>query len=113
MAPGASSLAVPLGLLAAASSVLAAPPNQVIDARHPMITHAPSLKQRELAERAFDPASYINSVVSGLGSDVSSFVASGVPQYFQNLPTGSQVQSSLGISDSDLAAKPTQVLNVP
>lgn len=37
----------------------------------------------------------------------------GIPNYFQNFPTGSQVLSSLGQSDGDLAAKPTQVLNIP
>lgn len=89
-----------------------------IPAPHPMITPAPVLSPRDrqaLAERDFasNAESYVNSILTGFGGDVSSFVASGVPQFFQGLPTGTQVQSSLGISDSDLAAKPTQVLNVP
>jgi phosphatidate phosphatase APP1 len=37
----------------------------------------------------------------------------GIPGWFEGLPTGTQVMSSLGIHDSDLAAKPTEVLNVP
>ncbi|KXL47803.1 MAG: hypothetical protein FE78DRAFT_97769 [Acidomyces sp. 'richmondensis'] len=54
----------------------------------------------------------INSVLSGLGSDVPSFVASGIPNFFQGFPTGSAVESSLGIDGSTLAAVPTQVLNI-
>ena len=92
-------------------SVLAVP------APHPMITPAPVLNPRysgALAERQLDSiGSYIDSVLTGIGSDISSFVASGVPEYFAGLPTGTQVMSSLGISDSDLAATPTQVLNIP
>jgi hypothetical protein len=74
---------------------------------HPMITPAP------VRPRDSDPSSYIASVISHIGSDVSSYVASGVPQFFQDFPTGDSVESSLSISDSDLAAKPTQVLNLP
>ncbi|KAI0512904.1 hypothetical protein F5B22DRAFT_648255 [Xylaria bambusicola] len=88
---------------------------QVIGAAHPLITPAPSLEDRDqaLARRDFDPASYLDSVFSGLGSDVSSFIASGVPQFFQNLPVGDRVEEELGIDDDDLKATPTQVLNVP
>lgn len=87
-------------------------------APHPMVTPAPALSPRyrqAVAERDLisDADSYVHSVLTGFGSDISSYVASGVPQFFQGLPTGTQVQSSLGISDSDLAALPTQVLNVP
>jgi hypothetical protein len=87
-------------------------------APHPMITPAPALSPRYrqvLAERDIfsDADSYVHSIITGFGSDVSSYIASGVPQFFQDLPTGTQVQSSLGISDADLAALPTQVLNVP
>jgi hypothetical protein len=38
---------------------------------------------------------------------------SGIPSWFESLPTGTQVLSSLGIDDGDLAAKPTEVLNLP
>lgn len=92
-------------------SVLAVP------APHPMITPAPALAPRDpgvVAERQLDSiGSYIGSVISDIGGGVSSFVADGVPQFFAGLPTGSQVQKSLGISNSDLAATPTQVLNIP
>jgi hypothetical protein len=37
----------------------------------------------------------------------------GVPNFFQGFPTGTDVQSSLGVNDSSLATLPTQVLNLP
>ncbi|KAI0181703.1 hypothetical protein GGR52DRAFT_51972 [Hypoxylon sp. FL1284] len=89
-----------------ARTVTALPP-------HPMITPAPDLENRAVVARDLDPGSYINSIIGGLGSHVSSYIASGVPQFFQDFPTGGAVESSLGISDSDLAATPTQVLNLP
>ncbi|KAI9753980.1 MAG: hypothetical protein M4579_004910 [Chaenotheca gracillima] len=55
----------------------------------------------------------IHSVLGSLGSNLPSWVASGVPQFFQDLPSGSAVQSSLGIDSSQLAALPTNVLNIP
>ncbi|KAF2631841.1 hypothetical protein BU25DRAFT_418580 [Macroventuria anomochaeta] len=50
---------------------------------------------------------------SVLGTDLPSFFTDGIPGWFENLPTGTDVMSSLGIGDDDLAAIPTQVLNVP
>jgi hypothetical protein len=55
----------------------------------------------------------IKSVLGSLGSNIPSYVASGVANFFQNFPSGTAVQSSLGLNDSQLAAIPTQVLNVP
>lgn len=55
----------------------------------------------------------IDSVLSGLGSDIPSYVASGVPNFFQGFPSGDAVASSLGIGSSELAALPTNVLNLP
>lgn len=81
-------------------------------APEPMITPAPIFTPRDL-ERRVDVGSYLGSVFSSLGSDVSSFVASGVPQFFNDLPTGTAVLSSLGIATSDLAASPTQALLIP
>ncbi|KZL82691.1 hypothetical protein CI238_07323 [Colletotrichum incanum] len=96
---------LPLALLQA---VLAAP----ADPAHPMITPPPTRVKRT-PDITDDIGSYVNSVIGGLGSDVSSFVLSGIPQYFQGFPTGTQVLSSLGINDGDLAAQPTQALNIP
>ncbi|KAI0401521.1 hypothetical protein F4802DRAFT_425158 [Xylaria palmicola] len=88
---------------------------QVLGAAHPAITPAPSPEARDeaLARRDFDPGSYVNSVLSGLGSDVSSYIASGVPQFFQDFPIGEGVQKALDIDDEDLRAVPTQALNLP
>lgn len=55
----------------------------------------------------------IDSILSGLGSGVPSYIASGVAPFFQNFPTGDSVVSSLGLDDSQLAALPTQALNLP
>jgi hypothetical protein len=55
----------------------------------------------------------LHSLGSILGTDLPSYVISGIPNYFQDFPTGDQVKSSLGINDDDLQATPTHVLNVP
>ncbi|KAF2102230.1 hypothetical protein NA57DRAFT_35607 [Rhizodiscina lignyota] len=86
----------------------------------PQITPPPSLVQRD-PTRTYkhrrdilsDLDNDVNSVLSFLGSDVPSYVASGIPNFFQNFPTGDKVESSLGLDSSQLAALPTQVLNVP
>lgn len=100
-----SSIRVVVSLWAIAHSVSAVPAPEPVP--HPMITPAPVLP------RDIDPGAYIASVISHIGSGVSSYVASGVPQFFQDFPTGDSVESSLGINDDQLAAKPTQVLNLP
>lgn len=64
------------------------------------------LKKRGLTD-------YLASVVSGLGSDIPSYVTDGVPNFFQGFPTGTAVQSSLSLSSTDVAALPTQILNIP
>ncbi|TGO21075.1 hypothetical protein BPAE_0244g00060 [Botrytis paeoniae] len=88
---------------------------------HPMITPRASLTDRTpslVEERGV--ISSVESSIKGLESYITSvlgtypsYIASGVPNFFQDFPTGSAVQSSLGIGDSDLAATPTQVLNIP
>jgi hypothetical protein len=83
-----------------------------IVARQPVVTTAPRLVYRS-PDIFDDVGSYVGGVISSFGSGVSSFVASGVPQYFQGLPVGDDVKKSAGVSDDDLDAKPTQVLNVP
>ncbi|KAJ4398132.1 hypothetical protein N0V91_010420 [Didymella pomorum] len=55
----------------------------------------------------------IKSLESVIGTALPSFFTDGIPGWFEGLPTGSQVMSSLGINDDDLSAIPTQVLNVP
>jgi hypothetical protein len=67
------------------------------------------VQERDLLDSIEGLGNYLTSV---LGS-FPAYVASGVPNFFQDLPTGSAVQSSLGISSSDLVATPTQVLNIP
>ncbi|KAI3281279.1 hypothetical protein DTO002I6_9893 [Penicillium roqueforti] len=59
-----------------------------------------------------DVDSDIKNVLSGLGSDLPTWVASGVPNFFQGFPTKDAVASSLGLDSSDLAALPTNVLNI-
>jgi hypothetical protein len=109
---------IPLSLVSVAVAIPApvpAPTARRVAAaipQSPMVTPPPALVERN-PDFGDSVGSYINSVLTGLGSDVSSFIASGVPQFFQDFPTGSSVESRLGVSDSDLAAKPTQVLNVP
>ncbi|KAI0153216.1 hypothetical protein GGR57DRAFT_468055 [Xylariaceae sp. FL1272] len=79
----------------------------------PMITPAPSAADRELALARRDIISDAESYIDGLESDVSSLVSSGIPAFFQNFPTGDDVESALGIGDDDLKATPTHVLNIP
>ena len=113
-------------LLAALPAALAAPaPAQVAVAPHPMITPPPSLAprmppsrvqlvhQRNIISSAASDLAGLTSYVESLVGTFPSYIASGVPNFFQGFPTGSAVESSLGISDSDLAATPTQVLNLP
>ncbi|OLN92277.1 Phosphatidate phosphatase APP1-like protein 1 [Colletotrichum chlorophyti] len=101
-------LRVSLLPLAFLSAVLALP----ADPAPPLITHPPT-RVRRSPDLTDDIGNYVHSVLGGLGSDVASYVASGVPNFFQGFPTGTQVLSSLGINDGDLAAQPTQVLNLP
>ncbi|SMR56171.1 unnamed protein product [Zymoseptoria tritici ST99CH_3D1] len=61
---------------------------------------------------ASDVQSGVDGVLSDLGN-VPSYVASGIPNFFQNFPTGEAVVSSLGLNDEQLAAVPTQALNIP
>lgn len=69
-------------LTAWAAVALAAPAPAPEPVPHPMVTAAP------IVPRDFEPATYMKSLISGLGSDVSSYVVSGVPQFFQDFPTG-------------------------
>lgn len=62
---------------------------------------------------ASQAGNYAESVLSDLGSGIPSYVTDGILPGAVNLPTGSQVMSSAGVSSSDLEAIPTQVLNIP
>ena len=91
-------------------------PGQVGQER-PLITPSPAswdptrtYKKRGLIS---DIAGDVNSILSGLGSDIASYVASGVTNFFQKFPIGGDVQSRLGRQDSQIQALPTQVLNIP
>lgn len=104
-------------LLATFNAIAHAIPNPVAAAA-PQITPfqaelrpTPTLKRREniLSKIEGD----VTSVLSALGSGIPAYVASGVPNFFQDFPTGDKVQSSLGIDGAQLAALPTQVLNIP
>lgn len=103
-------------LLPVAFAAPAAAPAAVVVA-HPMITARASLtdrtpsrvEERDVISSIAGLGSYLESVVGTFPS----YIASGVPNFFQDFPTGSAVEKSLGISSSDLAATPTQVLNIP
>ena len=94
-----------------------APAPIAVAAPHPMVTPRASLtdrtptrvNERDLLSSIEGLGGYLTSVIGSYPS----YIASGVPNFFQDFPTGSAVEKSLGISDSDLQATPTQVLNIP
>lgn len=109
---------IPIVLVAALLPAALAVPAPV-PVPHPMITPAARLEDRQILQRrgllsditslGGEAESYISSV---LGT-YPAYVESGVANFFQGFPTGTNVESSLGISDGDLAATPTQALNIP
>ncbi|MCJ1369714.1 hypothetical protein MMC20_000926 [Loxospora ochrophaea] len=113
--------ALPISLLLCLPLVLALPPLgpfAAIAPEKPLITPSPAawdptktVKHRRDLISDFDGD--VASVLSGLGSNIPSYVASGVPNFFQNFPSEGAVQSSLGLQSSQIAALPTQVLNIP
>ncbi|KAI9654634.1 MAG: hypothetical protein M1821_005841 [Bathelium mastoideum] len=113
-----ASLTLVGGLVALAN---AAPgPLQETVAQIPQITPAPTsptktiLKQRgvgsDLSSLTSDAASLANSFTEALGSLATGGTNGIEPAALTSLPTGSQIMSTLGISDSDLAATPTSAL---
>ena len=77
----------------------------------PLITPPPT---------AWTPSKTTNNakrgIVSDIDSDLSSLIASAssdVAAIFSDFPSGVDVQSSLGLDSSQIAALPTQVLNLP
>ncbi|KAL9098082.1 MAG: hypothetical protein Q9163_006188, partial [Psora crenata] len=112
----------PIVLLALSPVTIATigvPKPAVILQERPLITPSPATAQwdptKTLQRRGIisDITGDVNSILTGLGSDIPSYVASGVPNFFQDFPTGDKVQSSLGIDDDQVRALPTQVLNIP
>lgn len=105
-------LALPVAFAtpAPAPAAVAPVPHPMITARASLTDRTPSrVQERDVLSSIEGLGSYLTSV---LGT-YPSYIASGVPNFFQDFPTGSAVESSLGISSSDLAATPTQALNIP
>ena len=108
-------------LLALLPLITASPaPTEPIPAlqEKPLITPSPAVwdptkTYKSRRDILSDVKGDVNSILSGLGSDIPSYVASGIPDFFQDFPTGDKVKSSLGLDDSQVAALPTQVLNIP
>ena len=108
-------LLILLPLISASSA-----PSEVIPApkEKPLITPSPAAwdptkTYKTRRDILSDVKGDVNSILSGLGSDIPSYVASGVANFFQDFPTGDRVKTSLGLDDNQIAALPTQVLNVP
>ena len=62
--------------------------------------------------KRLDIGAALDDIFSTLG-DIPRYVASGVPNFFQNLPQGGAVLDELKLKNEDLDAKPTQALNIP
>ncbi|RDA84020.1 hypothetical protein CP532_2916 [Ophiocordyceps camponoti-leonardi (nom. inval.)] len=73
-------------------------------------TMAPRIEARGLGSKA---ASYLSSLADEAGSKVSSFANSGILDFPFGFPTGSEVLKSADVSETGLAALPTEVLNLP
>lgn len=90
----------------------------VVVPEQPLITPSPTLQdaitktvhRRNILD---DVKGEVNGILSDLGSAIPSYVASGVPNFFQDFPVGQDAQKSLGIDDDQVDALPTSVLNIP
>ncbi|KAG6008519.1 hypothetical protein E4U21_004359 [Claviceps maximensis] len=78
----------------------------VLHVRAPAPTAALALDRRGLGDD-------IKSLAGNAESRLSAFVESGILNFANGFPAGTAVKESLGISDNDLAAQPTQVMNLP
>lgn len=67
------------------------------------------VRERDILSDITGAAGYVTSLLGGLPDSV----ASGVPQFFQDFPTGDDVKKKLDLSDDEIDALPTQVLNIP
>lgn len=74
----------------------------------------PTLASRDPTRvyKRFDIGAVMDDIFSTLG-DIPRYVASGVPNFFQDLPQGGDVLDKLDLNNEDMDAKPTQVLNIP
>jgi hypothetical protein len=54
-----------------------------------------------------------SSKLEELGQAIPSLIANGIPEILHHMPHGSAIESSLGLQPTQLAALPTQVLNLP
>src|SRR4051812_28279862 len=105
MLPSFLTLCSSFALLETLSLATPAPAPIPVAEPRPMITaslveYSPSrtlkIDRRNILD---DIKSDVNSVLTSLGSTIPSYVASGVPNFFQDFPTGDKVQSSLGLDD--------------
>ncbi|KAI4286821.1 MAG: hypothetical protein L6R35_003927 [Caloplaca aegaea] len=118
MAPTLVTLLHTLTILAAAYAIAEPKPDGLMP-EHPLITPSPTLLgdvTRTVKHRRGildDLKGNANSVLSELGSNIPSYVASGVPNFFQGFPAAEDVRQSLGLDDSQISALPTSVLNIP
>jgi hypothetical protein len=107
-------------LLVAAAPLISASPfdlpatNLIAREAQPLTTPSPSswTATKTLKHRR-DVVDDVKSVLGDLGSSIPSYVASGIPNFFQNFPGGDKVVEDLGLQESDIAALPTQVINIP
>lgn len=88
-------------------------PEQALITPSPAVESSPTKTWKQRRDILSDLEGDVNSVLSALGSNIPSYVASGVPNFFQDFPGGADVKKSLGLDDSAVAALPTQVLNIP
>lgn len=110
---------VSLAVLAASGIVRAAPaptpaptPLLFVDVAAPAPTQVVELQQypRGLGD---DVTSFFKSIGNEVDSKISGFVDSGLLNFAHGFPTGTAVESSLGITAGALSAQPTRVLNMP
>ncbi|KAI5458558.1 hypothetical protein BGZ63DRAFT_48814 [Mariannaea sp. PMI_226] len=104
-----------MGLVPAITAIPAPAPHaepthyQPLAARAPEPTAVSDLIERDILD---DVETYVDGLISDVESKASSLVNSGLLD-FHGFPTGTQVEKSLGVSSTDLASQPTQVLNIP
>ena len=100
-----------LAAIAALPLISASPaPNAVAVApEQPLITPPPALVPTKTSNEKRGIISDLEGQISSLFASASSDVAS----IFSAFPGGADVQSKLGLDDSQVSALPTKVLNLP